>query len=175
MMQCRPAGLDRAYLEQNNMLILDFKERFGPRFTEQENNAPYAIIDYEYTGTPQSVIYLAHELGHALADDIQNENGRSFRDFTADEAEKQAYFIQNIYSHYAGIAAPEDMTREKSGMRISWERVTQYDYAKQLFQSALALPAEERSALITRALSEKPVIENTRPAGQAFTPHQVPH
>lgn len=170
MMQCRPAGITLAHYEENNMVIPDFEKKYGPHFKTQENPGTFesgtrAVIDFEYTGTPESVLYLAHELGHAIADDIQNENGRSFRDFSSDEAEQQAYFIQNIYSHYSGTASPEAQTEhEKSDMRISWERVNQYSSARAEFEKGLSINPAERESLIIRALGGMTAPEKPNPS-----------
>ncbi|MGB1077697.1 MAG: hypothetical protein ACPG05_05255, partial [Bdellovibrionales bacterium] len=96
-----------------------------------------------------------HELGHAIADDIQRENGYSHRDFTSSQAEKQAYFIQGIYSHYTGQASAESSYRaelEKGPLQMSWERVNQYDVAYERFESGLSMNEGDRLELILGAL-----------------------
>ena len=91
MMACRPAGISIADLKSMDMHMPDFEDRFAPDFIRQDNPEDYAIIDYEYDGSEASLKYLAHELGHAIADDMQREQGRSFRDYSLDDLEKQAY------------------------------------------------------------------------------------
>lgn len=147
MMMCRPAGLTLEQLKKNDMYLEDFEERFAPHFKRQDNPESYAIIDYEYDGSPESVVYLAHELGHAIADDIQIENGRSYKDFTPAQAEEQAYFIQNIYARYTGLPSAETSYQddlEKGILKISWERACQYKNAWTEFEQALAMDPEGR-------------------------------
>ena len=96
MMVCRPAGVTIDDLKAADMYIEDYADRFGPHFAEQDNPEAHAIIDFEYDGTPKSVLYLAHELGHAIADRLQNNAGFTHRDNPADMPEKQAYYVQKI-------------------------------------------------------------------------------
>jgi hypothetical protein len=60
------------------------------------NDASYAIIDFDYDQTLGSVILLAHELGHAMADDGLNDQGFTYEDLPEHMAEVQAYFVQSI-------------------------------------------------------------------------------
>ena len=155
MMQCRPAGVDHQYLKDHNMIIPDFADRFGPHFTDQTNTADKAIIDYEYVGTKHSVLYLAHELGHAIADDIQNESGHSFKDFSAWQAEEQAYFIQNIFLHFEGTHSPETEGLKKensSELSMSWQRAAQFKNAHSEFSKTLAMAPDERMSTLINAL-----------------------
>ena len=162
VMQCRPAGLTKEHLIKNDMYMPDFAQRFGPDFTEQENPTDQAIIDYEYDGSPSSIVYLAHELGHAIADDIQKENGKSFKDFTNTQAEQQAYFVQSIYSHYTGQASAESTQAQivqqddlnKGELKVSWERVNQYNYANDQIQNGISMGMDERRELMVKALGE---------------------
>lgn len=63
------------------------------------NPNPHAVIQYEHDGTINSTVYLAHELGHAIADDYINESPKSGEN-PKNLDEFQAYFIQNIvYDH----------------------------------------------------------------------------
>lgn len=101
MMRCRPARLAAA-----DAPVPPDPERFAPQFARHDNPAPHAIIDYEYDGTVGGVIYLAHELGHALADGAQNENGFSYRTNPAHMQETQAYFVQHIAA--AALCARDD-------------------------------------------------------------------
>jgi hypothetical protein len=72
------------------------------------NPLPYAVIDYHFDGTIDGVIYLAHELGHAIADDYTREAGHSYRDTPQHLGELQAYFVQHIvYDHLARHRNPE--------------------------------------------------------------------
>lgn len=155
MMMCRPSGLTLEHLRKNDMYLEDFERRFSPFFTKQDNPEDYAIIDYEYDGSSDSVTYLAHELGHAISDDIQNENGRSYEDFTPAEAEEQAYFVQNIYTHYTRQPSAESSYQDdlkKGTLKISWERACQYRNAQIAFERGLSMNMEGRRNLITQAL-----------------------
>jgi hypothetical protein len=157
MMQCRPAGINEAWLTENDMLISDFKERFGDYFEGQTNDAEnaQAIIDYEYDGTQQSIVYLAHELGHAIADDIQTENGKSFLDFTPNECEEQAYFIQSIYTHVTGKESTESAyleERNKGTLQEPWARANLYENSNKEFKKGLACSHDDRKNLFTKAL-----------------------
>ncbi len=81
--QCRPAGATEDW---------------------SKNPEPYAIIELEYDGTMNSLVYLAHELGHAIADDYGHEAGHSYRNNPEHMQETQAYFVQSIlYDHLSRI------------------------------------------------------------------------
>lgn len=149
MMQCRQVGLDVADLKRMDMYMPDFAARFGPDFTEQINAGDKAVIDFKYVGTPESVKYLAHELGHALADDIQRENGKCFRDFSVDQLEQQAYFVQSIVGHHLNGAAPEI---ENSKIAQSWQRAVAQGGAQNLFKEAMITEGHGRTQKILEAL-----------------------
>lgn len=86
MMQCRPANSE---------------------IPGMENDKPFAIIDFDYNGTIGSTIYLAHELGHAIADDLQRAAGHGYKGTPAHMFETQAYLVQNIiYDHLKAHADP---------------------------------------------------------------------
>lgn len=154
VMQCRAAGLTEQYLRERDMYHEDFAQQFSP-FTEQENNRSFSVIDYEYDGTPTSVLYLAHELGHAIADDIQLEQNIDRNQFSWDEAEEQAYFIQNVYEHYSGNLSAESQSDANKGiLRVSWERANQYQKATSRFEEALSVSQESRMDFIVKALCE---------------------
>lgn len=159
MMACRPAGITVHDLEKMGMHIPDFEERFGPNFTRQDNPEDYAIVDYEYLGTTESVIYLAHEVGHAIADDMQRERGLSFRDFSTDQLEKQAYFVQSAFQYYLHEHGSEYgidyQTPAQDGLQTSWARAAQLKAADNTFQRALDITEpSERSGVIIAALTE---------------------
>ncbi|MEZ0261016.1 MAG: GNAT family N-acetyltransferase [Alphaproteobacteria bacterium] len=65
-------------------------------FPVDHNPGKQAVIDFQYDGTMKSVVYLAHELGHAVADDMQNKSGHSYRDNPQHMQEVQAYLVQSI-------------------------------------------------------------------------------
>ena len=76
------------------------------------NAKAVAMIDYEFDGTINSVIYLAHELGHAIADDSVRENLRTDLSNPSHLKEIQAYLVQtlvtNHLNHESGIKAAAD-------------------------------------------------------------------
>jgi len=65
------------------------------------NPNPYAVIEYDFDGTMDGVVYMAHELGHAIADDCIREAGYTYRHVPQNLAETQAYFVQNIVYDYS--------------------------------------------------------------------------
>jgi hypothetical protein len=66
-----------------------------------DNPNPYAVIQFEHDFTINGAIYLAHELGHALADGYINENLRGKPNTTPEHMnELQAYFVQHIVYDY---------------------------------------------------------------------------
>lgn len=153
MMQCRPAGLTVADLQSMDMYVENYAERYGPHFTEPDNPRDYAVVDFEYTHTKDSLLYLAHEVGHALADDIQREIGRTFRDFSPDKLEEQGYFVQSI------VAEPvsPDFNQQSASFRpvaISdgFNRESQRSGAHSAYERARTLTAGERSAFVLEVL-----------------------
>lgn len=159
MMQCRPAGLTIADLQAAGMHIPDFSEQFGPHFTRQDNSANHAIIDFEYDGSPRAIVWLAHELGHAMADDLQRENGHSFRDFSSGEMEEQAYFVQHVVSQHIkeNLGRPDvhDEVLGQDVLKMSWDRANQYTNAGSVFEKALASDPGGRKAIVLKALDQR--------------------
>ncbi len=148
MMQCRPAEFEEI-TDTNHPLYIsrdDFKSRFDPHFTEQSNPRKHAVIDYEYIGTPKSVINLAHELGHAIADDIQITKGLTHKDFTRNQQEEQAYFIQSIVSYYTGIPAPKNLYMHGLAKSQFEERSRprQFKTANDRFNDSLTMDSKEK-------------------------------
>lgn len=77
---------------------LSDKNELGP-----ENPHPHAIIEFEFDGTMNSVVYMAHEMGHSIADDqIKKPDGYRYGDNrpTAHILETQAYLPQMILYDY---------------------------------------------------------------------------
>lgn len=180
MMACRPSGITITDLQEMEMHIPDFEERFGPQFNRQDNPEDYAIVDYEYVGTVDSTIYLAHEIGHAIADDMQRERGLSFRDFSTDQLEKQAYFVQSAMQHYLHEHGSDHginyQTPEQDGLQSSWARAAQLRAADNTFQRASNVTdPTERANFVVAALTENtdddglflnaPVVARTLQAG----------
>ena len=144
-----------AWVKQKPIVITKL-QTVGRKEKTQINTTGQAIIDFAYHGTPQSVIYLAHELGHAIADDIQNKYGRSFKDFSVDELERQAYFVQNMFTNYTGQESPESNTLQglsgNKPLQVSWDRAMQYAHAENRFDTAVTMPANQRNTRILFAL-----------------------
>lgn len=159
MMQCRPAGVTIKDLKAVDMYIPDFAQRFGPHFTRQNNPTKHAIVDFEYDGSPRSVVWLAHEVGHAMGDDLQRQNGRSYKDFSPGEHEEQAYFVQHIVSQYLKdhLNRPDvrDEDLGQDTLTMSWERATQYTNADKVYKTALASPPDERQRIALKALDQR--------------------
>ncbi len=164
----RPAGVTHADLVSSGMLIPDYAERFntkgygadGGPFTQQINDSDHGIIDLVYRGTPNAVSWLAHELGHAIADDIQIENGRSFQDFTSDEQEEQAYFVQNIViDHLRDKFGLHDVRETNLGEPSLCDefssRASQFAAAKDRYEAALGEDASTRSTSVNKALDQR--------------------
>jgi hypothetical protein len=64
---------------------------------DPQNPNEKSVIQFEYDGTVNSTVYLAHELGHSMADDfIRDDAGNKFGNNPKHLDEFQAYFIQNI-------------------------------------------------------------------------------
>lgn len=157
MMRCRPAGYKRITDENDPMYISekDFETRYKPNFTDEDNELEYAVIDFEYTGTPDSIIHFAHEIGHAIAYDIQKEKGLSRKDFTYDQQEEQAYFVQSIVSHYTGIPSSEDIVEDNSlkAMFEGSSRPEQFRIANNRLKDSLPLNTTQRHNQMIIALS----------------------
>lgn len=66
----------------------------------ETNQNPYAVIEYSHDGTINDAVYIAHEIGHLIADDYINEAGFSFEDCQRHMAEVQAFFTQHILYDY---------------------------------------------------------------------------
>lgn len=159
MMMCRPAGITMDDVKAAGKHMPDFAETFGPHFTRQDNPADYAIVDFEYDGSPRSISWLAHEVGHAIADDIQKENGHSFKDFSEGEMEEQAYFVQRIVSQYLKekpeFANVPDEDLGQDSLTMSWDRANQFTNANKVYEQALATSTIERSRIALKALDQK--------------------
>lgn len=77
VMRCLPANSDATDLDPAN-----------------PNDHP--VIQFEYDGTIGSLIYLSHELGHGIADQIMNESRFTSKTNPEHMKETQAYFVQNV-------------------------------------------------------------------------------
>ncbi len=176
VMACRPAGVTIPDLKASDMYIPDYAERFGPHFTEQENLTDSAIIDFEYDGTPRSIVWLGHELGHAIADGVHQDNGHTFRDFSQSEMEEQAYFIQKIVSQHVRSKFREpdlkDDDLKENPIRMSWERAAQFTNAGKMYEKAVDSEQDVRRNIVIQALDQRTVDDisvTTQPSGLIAT------
>lgn len=62
----------------------------------QENPHTQAVIDYEYDGTINDTIYIAHEIGHLQADDLLTSENLNYTARGRHMSEIQAFFTQSI-------------------------------------------------------------------------------
>ena len=160
VMACRPSGITHEDLVRLGMNIPDYTEEYGPDFTRQDNPTDHAIIDFHYDGTYGGSVWLAHELGHAIADDIQRENGRSYKDYTVDEMEHQAFFVQRIYSQYLreklGMdARAADRVLDEDVSQMSSTRVAQFNKASAIYRDVFDEPSGKREVKIAAALDQR--------------------
>ena len=113
MMRCRPAGYTNL---------------------GEENPESHPIIDLDYDHTIQSTVYLAHELGHAIADDYQREAGNDFETNPTHMIETQAYLVQNlVYNH---LKSHPDKNIATAAQRFSTAEMTKNIYDMSLAQAA---------------------------------------
>ncbi|MEM9469782.1 MAG: hypothetical protein AAF988_06425 [Pseudomonadota bacterium] len=171
MMACRPAGITLQDLQDLGIYTSpeQHAELFdNERFPQTNTDNDFAIVDFEYDGTTGSVIYLAHETGHAIADDLQREYGISFRDFIIDnpedpnnpapQLEKQAYFVQAIverHLHEHGASYGIDYQNpDQDRLQSAWREAVS-GVANKTFARALALnDPSERLQIVVAALTE---------------------
>ncbi len=157
MMSCSPAGITIDDLKAMDMYIEDdaFRKKFGPYFTEQENRRAHAVINLEYHGTVESVSWFAHELGHAIADDVQVDNDKTFRDFSWDELEQQAYLVQFIVAAKMIEKNPQYSIDDfgLGSIQSSRERVSQVGHARDLYEQALEKTEASRTDFVLGVMS----------------------
>lgn len=96
VMRCLPANSDATDLDPAN-----------------PNDHP--VIQFEYDGTIGSLIYLSHELGHGIADQIMNESGFTSQTNPEHMKETQAYFVQNVI--YDALKAHPDTSIRDASLR----------------------------------------------------------
>jgi hypothetical protein len=76
------------------------------------NKNPHAVIQYEFDKTINSLIYIAHELGHSIADAwIRDEHGRKTGDNPKHMDEFQAYIVQSIIYEALKKSSDPDIAR----------------------------------------------------------------
>ncbi len=79
-----------------------------PTAFDPGNPGVKAVIDYQFDSTLDTVVYLAHELGHSIADDNLQKGGTyKAGDNKGHMQETQAYYVQNIFYGYLQKHAAE--------------------------------------------------------------------
>jgi len=68
----------------------------GENAYDPANKNDHAVIEFQFDGTIHSVVYMAHEIGHAIADRYGQNAGMTHRDNPAHMPEIQAYLAQHI-------------------------------------------------------------------------------
>lgn len=141
MMRVRPAGLvmdqDDPMRLENSGLPQEFIDDLRSRYPSDENiDGKKAVIDFDYNGSIGSVIYLAHELGHALADDLQLAAGYSYRDNPVHMQETQAYLVQNI-------VLDRLRAHENPEIAIAANRSYTADMTRNLYDLSLSMAAKD--------------------------------
>ena len=91
------------------------------------NPKPYAVIEYSYDGTINDAVYIAHELGHLIADDYINEAGGTCEDTKVNMAEVQGFFTQHILYDY--LAGHPDVGISRAGEKHFLGEITRFLYA----------------------------------------------
>lgn len=108
-----------------------------------KNSPAYAVIKYEYDGTINDAVYLAHELGHLIADDNINLAGFSWTDVERHVFEIQAFFAQNILYDY--LAKHQDPQLRKASQQHFNGEIT-----RSLFYMANGLAALDVEQLLAK-------------------------
>ena len=75
----------------------------------EDNPNPYAIIHYRYDNTISDAVYLAHELGHLIADDLAVQSGMHPKSHMF---EIQGFLTQNILYDYLINHQPDGELQE---------------------------------------------------------------
>lgn len=125
-----------------------------------ENMNPHPIIQYQMNDDFNSLIYLGHEVGHAIADTIAREARQNPLEMPHSIAEVQAYFVQNaLYNslsrmnprlealsnqHMMDIANPADLPVifEKHANSVGNNRAIDFSIARTLFLHSQKNPNE---------------------------------
>lgn len=153
MMRCRAAGLkmdanDDMRLENAGLseeFVSSLRERY--KFDDNEHGEK-AVIDFDYNSTIGSVIYLAHELGHAAADDYQRNNNYSYTTNPSHMAEVQAYFVQNLILEHLRRSPNKEIAAEV-------ELFFQADFKNTVFDESINLKSRSFAIMAGRVLALK--------------------
>lgn len=122
----------------------------------ETNSTPYAIIEYEYDETINDAVYIAHELGHLIADDFMNKAGFSYSDGKRHMNEVQAFFTQHIL--YAYLSKHPDTRLKQVGQSHFIGEITRSLYSLPI--GIGALEAEKAAIKNTSAVDVKTVYES---------------
>lgn len=123
----------------------------------ETNPKPYAVINYEYDGTINDAVYIAHELGHLIADDFANETGFSCFDGKRHMAEVQAFFTQHILYDYLHKHGDTDLRQAAQSHFVG-------EITRSLYSLPIAIGALEAEKL---AASEQHDIKQIKPIYEA--------
>jgi hypothetical protein len=133
-------------------------ENGGSHLLYSKNPNSHPVIQYEYNRSLDSLIYLGHEVGHALADTLTREAGRDPKEWPSENGEIQAYYVQNILYDYLEKNNPElkeavlehkreitkDIDKLKTSFQLSAEiirpRAIDFEIASNLFDAATNNP-----------------------------------
>jgi hypothetical protein len=76
------------------------------------NPNPRSVIQYDYDNSINSTVYIGHELGHGIADElIRGKDNKKFGDNPLNLDELQAYVSQSIVYDYLRPKPPRDTSR----------------------------------------------------------------
>ncbi|MBI1214247.1 MAG: hypothetical protein GC185_00345 [Alphaproteobacteria bacterium] len=157
------------HVESGKMHIMRCLEA-GSEATEWDPANPNAkaVIQFEYDDSINSTIYLAHELGHAIADDyIRAPDGQKFGDNPKHMDEFQAYVVQNIvYDHLMKSDDPAVAKAAKEQFDATMTR--------NLWQMPVSLAAQEAQKTKTETGTEnnKTLEEWLGPQWRQYKPAQ---
>ncbi len=174
MMRVRPATLklkpdDDMRLTEDNV-GKERLQKLRKTFPRDDNPTSKVKIDYDHDGTVFATVMMSHELGHALADDMQRENHFSYRDNRSQMAEVQAYTVQHLVLNHLqrqgadpalaaaakGLAqADDDRHRHDFKARLAagdpkktvHGRPTEYFLGKGLADTMTGMPPDQRRAV----------------------------
>lgn len=121
------------------------------------NPNPHSVIQYEFDGTINGVIYMAHELGHSLADDYLREAGYKNSDSPRHMDETQAYFGQHILYDY--IRRHPELETRYPGIVEATEHAFTQEMTHNLFQIPVSLSTLEAQRSMQKG--NEVTVENT--------------
>lgn len=134
MMRVRAGGLE----QKDAMSFAGHKDyaMLKEAFPIDHNEKPYSIIDFQYDRRIHALVYLAHELGHAIADDDQQAARRSYRDNPRHMEETQAYLVQSIVTLALADPRNPDKSLAAAAQRHMADELAGQVYAYPLIQAA---------------------------------------